>query len=308
MHDVPISDSHGSRRFIYPELQSNFDVVMSQNATLSGELDALRESLTRLQSSANQALADLSEKEAELRIQKRERFECESKLYAAAAEHDRMKDEAHAAAARLLQVSQPPPRCFVAIDFCSARRRPRLNERGSARERRRQQVPAPCHLTFDHCNALCSVLRQELGLLRQQLEDMRVLKDQIEKNCIIEKEKTQRMSAALLQTEADSRDLSLRYQQLELKLTHAEAELDTLKRSEKDRSIQLQVDRARPLFPASLTSLLLRSERWLTCSSWATRCRSNWLPYISSRLRTRNSPPRQKSPSRALRRCSRTKA
>ena len=54
---------------------------MAQNATLSGmrlrespfstnplflstgELDALRESLTRLQSSANQAVADLSEKE-----------------------------------------------------------------------------------------------------------------------------------------------------------------------------------------------------------------------------------------------------
>lgn len=74
MHDVPISDSHGSRRFIYPELQSNFDVVMSQSAALSGELDALHEPLTRLQSSANQALADLSEKEAELRIQKRERL------------------------------------------------------------------------------------------------------------------------------------------------------------------------------------------------------------------------------------------
>jgi hypothetical protein len=51
---------------------------MSQNAALSGELDVLRESLTRLQSSANQALADLSEKEAELRIQKRERCDGES--------------------------------------------------------------------------------------------------------------------------------------------------------------------------------------------------------------------------------------
>jgi chromosome segregation ATPase len=110
VHAVPVS--RGSWRFIYSELQSNFDVVMSQNATLSGELDALRESLTRLQSSANQALADLSEKEAELRIQKRERFECESKLYAAAAEHDRMKEEALAAAARLLQVSQPLPPLF----------------------------------------------------------------------------------------------------------------------------------------------------------------------------------------------------
>ncbi len=75
-----------------------------------------------------------------------------------------------------------------------------------------------------------------------------MLKDQMEKSCIIEKEKTQRMSAALLQTEADNRDLSLRYQQLELKLTHTEAELDTLKRSEKDRSLQLQVCRARALF------------------------------------------------------------
>lgn len=65
VHAVPIS--HGSRRFIYPELQSNFDVVMSQSAALSGELDALHEPLTRLQSSANQALA-------ELHIQKRERL------------------------------------------------------------------------------------------------------------------------------------------------------------------------------------------------------------------------------------------
>ncbi len=85
-------------------LQRNFDLVMSQNTGLSGELDALRDALTRLQSSANQALADLSEKEAELRIQKRERFECESKLYAAATEHDRMKSEAHALAARMQQV------------------------------------------------------------------------------------------------------------------------------------------------------------------------------------------------------------
>ena len=79
-------------------------MVMSQNATLSQELDVLRESLTRLQTSANQTLADLSEKEAELRIQKRERFECESKLYSAAAEHDRMKSDAQASAARMLQV------------------------------------------------------------------------------------------------------------------------------------------------------------------------------------------------------------
>ena len=85
-------------------MQHNFDLVMSQNTGLSGELDALRDALTRLQSSANQALADLSEKEAELRIQKRERFECESKLYAAAAEHDRMKSEAHALAAKMQQV------------------------------------------------------------------------------------------------------------------------------------------------------------------------------------------------------------
>ena len=79
-------------------------MVMSQNTTLSGELDVLRDSLTRLQSSANQTLADLSEKEAELRIQKRERLECESKLYAAATEQDRMKSEAHAVAGKLQQV------------------------------------------------------------------------------------------------------------------------------------------------------------------------------------------------------------
>jgi hypothetical protein len=85
-------------------IQSNFEMVMTQNATLSGELDVLRESLTRLQSSANQTLADLSEKEAELRIQKRERFECESKLYAAATEQDRMKDQAHTMAGKLQQV------------------------------------------------------------------------------------------------------------------------------------------------------------------------------------------------------------
>ena len=50
-----------------------------------------------------------------------------------------------------------------------------------------------------------------------------------------------RLSSALSQIEADNRDMTARYQQLELRLTHAEAELDTLRRSEKDRSLQLQV-------------------------------------------------------------------
>ena len=77
--------------------------------------------------------------------------------------------------------------------------------------------------------------------MREQLEDMRQLKDQLEQSSTIEKEKGQRLSSALLQTEADLRDLTARYQQLLSKLTHAEAELDTLKRSEKDRNIQLQV-------------------------------------------------------------------
>jgi chromosome segregation ATPase len=88
---------------------------------------------------------------------------------------------------------------------------------------------------------LHSALRQELGSLREQLEEMRRLKDAFEKTGIVEKEKAQRLSSALSQVEADNRDLIARYQQLELRLTHAEAELDTLRRSEKDRSLQLQV-------------------------------------------------------------------
>ncbi len=77
--------------------------------------------------------------------------------------------------------------------------------------------------------------------MREQLEDMRQLKDQLEQSSTIEKEKGQRLSSALLQTEADLRDLTARYQLLLSKTTHAETELDTLKRSEKDRNIQLQV-------------------------------------------------------------------
>jgi polyhydroxyalkanoate synthesis regulator phasin len=101
-------------------------------------------------------------------------------------------------------------------------------------------IPSHRHCE-QHCNTWCSALRQELGLLREQLEDMRQLKDQLEQSGTIEKEKAQRLSSALLQTESDLRDLTARYQQLLSKLTHAEAELDTLRRSEKDRSIQLQV-------------------------------------------------------------------
>ena len=44
-----------------------------------------------------------------------------------------------------------------------------------------------------------------------------------------------------MQAEADNRDIIARYQQLELRLTHAEAELDTTRRSEEGRNLQLQV-------------------------------------------------------------------
>jgi chromosome segregation ATPase len=124
----------------HPELQSNFEVVMSQNSALSGELDALRESLTRLQSSANQTLADLSEKEAELRIQKRERFECESKLYAAATEQDRMKAEAHAAAGKFHQVDVVLHAALFflfRVTLHAAGSGPRLHNQRSTRQRRR---------------------------------------------------------------------------------------------------------------------------------------------------------------------------
>ena len=204
-------------------IQSNFEMVMSQNATLSGELDVLRESLTRLQSSANQTLADLSEKEAELRIQKRERFECESKLYAAATEQDRMKDQAHTMAGKLQQVGDTlcyaydsrsvtsrlttivnfaiaPPAVPTSCDVMNtAGGRSQIDKERAAGQRRRQQVPAPGPFTAHHSNTRCSTLRQELGLLRQQLEDTRQLKDAHEKTGIVEKEKTQRLSAALLQ-------------------------------------------------------------------------------------------------------------
>lgn len=139
-------------------------MVMSQNATLSQELDVLRESLTRLQTSANQTLADLSEKEAELRIQKRERFECESKLYSAAAEHDRMKSDAQASAARMLQVKLLSSSSTITTTTttttattihhhrhrstcCAAGRRSHFNERSSSRQRRSQQVPAASRRT-----------------------------------------------------------------------------------------------------------------------------------------------------------------
>jgi hypothetical protein len=103
------------------------------------------------------------------------------------------------------------------------------------------------------------VLRQELGVLRAQLEEMRLLKDALEKTGIVEKEKGQRLSSALSQIEADNRELIARYQQLELKLTNAEAELDTLRRSEKDRMLQMQVPPARAAFASSrcLTPLAL---------------------------------------------------
>jgi hypothetical protein len=117
---------------------------MSQNTTLSGELDVLRESLTRLQCTANQTMADLSEKEAELRIQKRERFECESKLYAAATEQDRMKADAHAAAVKLHQVNHAfaslratrSPPFLTLLTLRAAGRRSRINDECSARKRR----------------------------------------------------------------------------------------------------------------------------------------------------------------------------
>ena len=105
-----------------------------------------------------------------------------------------------------------------------------------------------------------STLRQELGALREQVEEMRRLKDAFERSGIVEKEKAVRLSSALSQVEADNRDLIARYQQLELRLTHAEAELDTLRRSEKDRSLQLQV----PPAPVASASLLLPHA---TCSS-----------------------------------------
>jgi hypothetical protein len=191
----------------YPELQSSFNVLMSQNATLSSELDLLRETLTKLQCSANQTVADLSEKEAELRIQKRERFECESKLYAAATEHDRMLAEAHASSLKIQQLEG--------------------NLIATTSDLRQKEADN-------------SFLRQELGLLREQLEEMRQLKDSHEKACIVEQEKAQRLSAALSQAEAESRNVIARYQQLESKLSDTEAERDTLRRSEKDRNNQLQ--------------------------------------------------------------------
>jgi hypothetical protein len=111
-------------------LQRNFDLVMSQSTGLSGELDALREALARLQSSADQALADLSEKEADLRIQKRERFERDSKLYAASAEHDRMKSEAHDAAGTAAAAAAATA-CLIDV-----------GENDAARQGRGQQVAA----------------------------------------------------------------------------------------------------------------------------------------------------------------------
>lgn len=106
---------------------------------------------------------------------------------------------------------------------------------------------------MQRCNGPRSTLRQELGALRQQLEETRQLKDTHEKTGIVEKEKSQRLSAALLQAEADNRDIIARYQQLELKLTHAEAELDTLSSSEQERNVQLQVPHPPSSYPTLTT-------------------------------------------------------